>query len=52
MSIIQAKRFTPAEYHRLIELNFFQEDDHKDTHLFLRLMARNLKALVSLLMLL
>jgi len=28
MSITQAKRFTLAEYHRLIELNFFHEDDH------------------------
>ncbi|QSJ14087.1 Uma2 family endonuclease [Nostoc sp. UHCC 0702] len=28
MSIIQAKRFTLAEYHKLIELGFFHEDDH------------------------
>ncbi len=28
MSIAQAKRFTLAEYHRLIELGFFHEDDH------------------------
>ncbi|MBH8566649.1 Uma2 family endonuclease [Nostoc sp. CENA67] len=28
MSIIQAKRFTIAEYHKLIELGFFHEDDH------------------------
>jgi hypothetical protein len=27
MSMIQAKRFTLAEYHRLIELGFFHEDD-------------------------
>lgn len=28
MSIAQAKRFTLDEYHRLIELGFFDEDDH------------------------
>ncbi len=28
MSIAQAKRFTLDEYHKLIELGFFHEDDH------------------------
>ncbi|MDZ8030264.1 hypothetical protein [Nostoc sp. DedSLP04] len=28
MSIAQTKRFTIAEYHKLIELGFFHEDDH------------------------
>jgi len=28
MTIIQAKRFTLDEYHRLTELGFFHEDDH------------------------
>jgi hypothetical protein len=28
MSIVQAKRFTVDEYHRLIELGFFHEDEH------------------------
>lgn len=34
MSIAQAKRFSLDEYHRLIELGFFHEDDCHWKHNF------------------